>query len=90
MPPHILLPQYGIMPNTFNFYTEIDTKPTALVERHGDSGIVIILQNKPWQLMHALEAFQVCYSVYDINCVAIIIINDFISLIFNLAWGVNL
>ena len=58
-----------------NFYTETDTKPTALVERRGVSGdhIVIRLQNKPWQLMHALEAFQVCYSVSDINCVAIMI-----------------
>ena len=76
------------MPNMLNFYTETDTKDTALVERHGDSGIIIILQNKPWQLMHALEAFQVWYSVCDINCVAIIIINDLISLIILILHGV--
>ena len=51
------------MPNMLGFYTETDNKPTVLVERHAGDTIVIQLQNKPGQLMHALKAFQVCYSV---------------------------
>ncbi|MCG8626934.1 MAG: hypothetical protein MJE68_33660 [Proteobacteria bacterium] len=54
-----------------DFYTETGiNKPTVTVlERDGDHTILITLQDKPWQLMQALEVFQVSIIVSHVVCI---------------------